>query len=281
MALNPGIPRGFLGGAPSNLTKGRGMMAAPAAPNPFHPAAPLLQGMHQVAATPVAPNSATGTAHSGTQPGTGSVSGGDGPPLDSTYFAAIAANNAKLNSQVNALNLQQGSDQTNYQNTLGNLAYQQPRSQLSLMQAANHNGSLYSSVEGQNQGNLVTQYANQRTNATNSYNTAAAKIAAAIAQDRSDATQYQQDQAAASGARAVAASAKDPTLGNSAPGAHNASNSPGAQQLTSEQQNSLVAQSQNQAAAQRSAALAAALRSKARAPKAAPKALAKGTIISG
>lgn len=252
-------------------------------PNPFHPQAPLLQGMHQVAATPVAPNSVQGG--SATTPSTGNVSGGDsGPPLDSTYFNNIATNNAKLQHTIDTLGLQQQQAQTNLQNTLGNLDYQQPRDQLRLMQNANRNGALYSSVYGQNQGDLVRQYANQRTNAQTSFDQLAQRIANEIGIDKENTGIDNHNEYTNAIGRAAAAAAKDPSLGNSEPGAHDQSNSPGPQKLTPAQQNSLrVSASTNDAAVRRSQAMAQALRSKARthATKPAPRPLPRGSIISG
>lgn len=79
-------------------------------------------------------------------------------PLDSTYYQQVAANQFKLNNQINSLGAQSQNDTTALQNALAQLAYQQPRDSLKLEQAANNRGALYSSPYTQDLGNLNNTY---------------------------------------------------------------------------------------------------------------------------
>jgi hypothetical protein len=80
---------------------------------------------------------------------------------DPQYLAQTAENSFKVNQQIGNLQQTLGFDETNLQAALAKLAYQQPRDQLSTEQRANQRGSLYSSVYGQQQGNLAHQYAGE------------------------------------------------------------------------------------------------------------------------
>jgi hypothetical protein len=90
-------------------------------------------------------------------------------PLDSTYFANVANNNFQVGNKVNALNAQSGYAQTDLQNALAQLAYQEPRDQLKAEEAANMRGGLYSTAYNQQLGDLTHNYQSKQTDLTNAY----------------------------------------------------------------------------------------------------------------
>lgn len=143
--------------------------------------------------------------------------GGSAPqqpsPLDATYYANVAANLAKVNSQVDALGLQQNQDQTALQSTLAQLAYQQPRAELALEQRANAAGNLFSSNYGQNLGNLDYGYLGKQGAAQSNFAGQSDTIAGKIAALQQGVPLYDDQQYAAAAARAAAAAAADKALG--------------------------------------------------------------------
>ena len=83
--------------------------------------------------------------------------------LDDTYFGNVAQNQFNVNQKQLALGQQSAASTQALNTALNQLAYQQPRDQLALEQAANRRGALYSTVYGQQSGDLGLKYATQRT----------------------------------------------------------------------------------------------------------------------
>lgn len=157
-----------------------------------------------VSSTP--PKPATSPAAPGAQPSTGD-------PRDATYYQNVAANQFKVNNEINALNLQGQQANTALQAQLAALDYQQPRSQLALEQRANAAGSLYSSAEGQRQGDLVHQFATQRGSDQTAYDNLASKIAGQISGLEQGVPIYNSGQYLAAAIRAAQAAANNPATG--------------------------------------------------------------------
>ena len=134
-------------------------------------------------------------------------------PLDSTYFANTAANQFGVNNKINALNLQNSTNSTALQSALAQLAYQQPRAELQLEQKANAGGGLYSSVYGQNLGNLNYQFMGRQGAAIDSFAAKASQIASQIAALRGSEPLYNAQQYALAAQRASLAAQKNPASG--------------------------------------------------------------------
>lgn len=150
------------------------------------------------------------------------VGGGPGPSpsdLDSTYYQNV--NNYLFNTgnKINADQLKSAADQTALQSALGQLAYAQPRAELALEQKANQTGGLFSSVYGQNLGNLNQKYLTEQNADTTKYNGDIQSLANAIAALQGGIPAYESDQAAASAQRAATAAQKNPSLGGTVPAA--------------------------------------------------------------
>lgn len=162
-------------------------------------------------AAPGAAGQAAGTS------GTQTPASSSGTPLDATALSNIAENQFKANNSINSLNAQSGSDTTALQTALAQLAYQQPRDQLSLEQGANRNGALYSSVYNQNLGNLNHSYLTRQNAATDTNAQQQASIASQIQAILGGEPLYNQGQAAASGQRAITAAQNNPATGQTTP----------------------------------------------------------------
>ena len=164
---------------------------------------------------------ATTPTSSAAQPGSGGGSGSAqtdqwGNPLDSTALNNIALHGASTGESITGLQQQEAYDNTALQAALGQLAYQQPRDQLRMMQQANARGGLYSSVEGQNQGNLVHSYAARANGLTASNAERIAALNEKIAGLRSGENTYDFEQGLASAGRLSTQAANNPPA--SAPG---------------------------------------------------------------
>jgi hypothetical protein len=133
--------------------------------------------------------------------------------LDSTYYNNIAENQLKTGNSINSLNAQSQNYGTALQNTLAQLAYQQPRDQLATEEAANRRGALYSSVEGQQQGDLLNKYQTRQSNATQANAQHQAAIGSQIAALQQGVPLYEAGQYDASIARAVKAALANPATG--------------------------------------------------------------------
>ena len=146
--------------------------------------------------------------------GKGGKGGGGGPsPLDAEYYQNVANYLFRTNNSIANANQAIGLDRTALQAALGQLGYQQPRSDLALEQQANQNGALYSSAYGQNLANLNYQYAGREAGLTNSANDKIAQLAQQIAQLRGGIPLYENAQAYLAAQRAAAAAAKNPAAG--------------------------------------------------------------------
>lgn len=139
-----------------------------------------------------------------------------GPTFDSTALANIAANQFRVNNQLNALNQTSAMDQTALQQALAALSYQQPRDSLALEEAANRRGALFSSVYGQQLGDLTHKYSTREMQAKQATANKLAAIASQIAALRGGVSIYNEGQAAAAAQRAAQAAAKDPASGEAA-----------------------------------------------------------------
>ena len=157
--------------------------------------------------TPVAPQQATPPKASATSTAAPSS------PLDSTYYENLAANQLKVNNSINSLNATSQNDNTNLQSALAQLAYQQPRDQLATEEAANRRGALYSSVEGQQQGDLLNKYQTKRSTDTTANAQRQAAIASQIQGLQSGEKLYETGQYDAAVARAVKAALSNPATG--------------------------------------------------------------------
>jgi peptidoglycan hydrolase CwlO-like protein len=93
------------------------------------------------------------------------------------------------------------------------LAYQRPRDQLNLEEAANRRGALYSSVEGQQQGNLLNTYQTKQSAATQANAQKQAAIAAQIQALQSGEKLFETGQYDAAVGRASKAAAANPATG--------------------------------------------------------------------
>ena len=222
-----GLPTGGAGLQPSfNMGSGFKVPKPPRLPAPPRGGTP-----HQFRGGPVRlrnPNVLHQTTTGGGTPAPGSPPAGGGTPtptpgggggtqtpspLDATYYQNVADNLFKVNSQVNALNLQGSQDTTALQSALAQLAYQQPRSQLALEQGANRNGSLYSSVYDQNLGNLNYQFAGKQGAAENTYGSQMANLASQIAAAQAGIPIYNEGQYQDAVQRQAALDAADKSLG--------------------------------------------------------------------
>jgi len=169
----------------------------------------------------------TGATLSGLHPGTppqkppttvppkasGTTTAPPASPLDSTYYQNIAANQFKVNNQINSLTAQGQNANTSLQSALAQLAYQQPRDQLKAEQAMNARGGLYSSVEGQNQGNIVNQYQTRQSGLTQANAQKQAAISSEIKGLQEGEPIYDAGQYDAAVARAVKAALANPATG--------------------------------------------------------------------
>jgi hypothetical protein len=133
--------------------------------------------------------------------------------LDSTYYNNLAENQLKVNNSLNSLSSASQNNNTALQNALGQLAYQQPRDQLNLEEAANRRGALYSSVEGQQQGDLLNKYQTKQSGLTAANGQKQAAIAAQIQALQSGEKLYETGQYDAAVARAVKAALANPATG--------------------------------------------------------------------
>ena len=139
-----------------------------------------------------------------------------GSALDSTYYANVAANQGKINSQIAGLNQQQGFDQTALQGQLAQLQHQEPLDQLKVEQGANSRGALYSTPYAQQQGQLQYSYLGRQGAAQDNYARAAAAIASKIAGLNAGEPLYEAQQAADATTRAANLAAKNPGVGEPA-----------------------------------------------------------------
>jgi hypothetical protein len=162
-------------------------------------------------AAPMTPGQTPGTsATTAPQP---SPTASQPSPLDSSYYANVASNQAKIDSQLNALNLQSSQGQTALQAALGNLTYQQPRDQLSLMQNANRGGSLYSTVYQGNLGNLNRTYLQRQTGLQQTYEQQQAARNAQAQSLLAGIPLFNDQEAAASAQRLIAQAQANPATG--------------------------------------------------------------------
>ena len=143
--------------------------------------------------------------------------GAGGSPLDSTYYGNVNDYLFKTNNQIAADRAKIGTADTALQTALGNLAYQQPRDALKLEQGANAHGGLFSSVYGQDQGNLQHTYAGKRFAAQSSHDNTVNGLTTAISQLQQSIPLYDSGQYAAAVQRAAAAAEKNPALGETVP----------------------------------------------------------------
>lgn len=177
---------------------------------PFKPAGnqygkPIPQNWHPGTTTPP-----------GAAPGQPASSGG--PYVDSTALGNIGQNTYDVNQRIGGIQLRDAQAGVALQQALAKLAYQQPRDALSLEQGANRGGSLYSSVYGQNQGDLQTRYANANTSAQTGYSNQMQGDAAQITGLQGGIPIYNAGQYAAAAQRGSVAAQKDPSTGEPLPG---------------------------------------------------------------
>ena len=195
------------------VPKSSGAYLAPTPPKPVinpggvrKPAAPKAPPKPKVPAAPKVP--ALGAAAPVATP--------PPPPLDATYYSNTNANEFGVNNKITGLGQQSAASTQALQTALGNLAYQQPRQQLSLEQGANRRGALFSSVYDQQAGDLATQFANQRTQATNADTQRQQSVSQQLGALQAGIPIYNQQQALASALRQIAAVAKNPATGQPA-----------------------------------------------------------------
>jgi hypothetical protein len=153
---------------------------------------------------------ATQTVATQQQQPAGGKGNGLGSPLDSTYFSNVAANLFKANQAINGLNLSTRLAGTSLQNTLGQIAYAQPRAQLAAEQKFNANGGLFSSVENQAEGDLANKFLQARSAAENKFTSLRDMNALKIGQLRAGIPIYNNEQALAAGQRATKLAASSP-----------------------------------------------------------------------
>lgn len=199
-----------------------------AAPRPARPAVPApgasltglrapgqgsgFMGLTAAARPRVSPTQSAAPTTTAT-PTSGGTSTGPSSPLDATYYANLAANQLKVGNQINGLTAQSQNANTALQAALGQLAYQQPRDQLRVEEAANNRGALYSSVEAQQQGNLLNQYQTKQSGLTSGNAEKQAAIAAQIAALQQGQPLYADQQYDDAVARAIKAAASNPATG--------------------------------------------------------------------
>jgi hypothetical protein len=185
-----------------------------AAGKPTFANSPQLKGATMSSAPPAA-----GSKAAGQKPGTSATTTGDqgpvGPPLDATAVNNIATNRFRVNNEVNSANQNIGNLRTGLQAALGQLAYQQPRDQLSEEQAANRSGSLYSTAYDQRLGDLTNNYKTRADTATTNEGQQEGALAAQIQALLGGVPLYNQGQANESVQRAIAAAAANPATGQS------------------------------------------------------------------
>jgi hypothetical protein len=133
--------------------------------------------------------------------------------LDSTYFGNLAANQFRVNNQVNTLTATGQNDTTALQSALAQLAYQQPRDQLKLEEGANARGALYSSGYDQSLGDLNNTYLTKQTAATTSNAQKQAGIASQIAGLQGGIPIFNNQQYDLAVGRATKAAAANPATG--------------------------------------------------------------------
>jgi len=140
-------------------------------------------------------------------------------PLDSTYFGNVAANEFKVNNEVNALNQQGAYARNDLQTALQKLAYQQPRDALKLEQGANSRGALYSTGYNQQLGDLENKYGNQQETLNQNYTRAEAAREAKIEGLQGSIPLYQVQQYNDAVGRAALLAQNDKALGEPIPAA--------------------------------------------------------------
>lgn len=155
-----------------------------------------------------------GGALGATGPG-GAAAQPPSPFYDATALANIAQNMFNTNQKIAGLNAQISNAGINYQNQVGQLNYQQPRDQLAMMQGANSRGGLFSSVENQNQGNLVNKYDTARSADLQNFGNTWGSDLAQIADLQGGIRLYNQGQSANAVNRYVAMFGKFPGAGES------------------------------------------------------------------
>lgn len=206
---------------PPKLAPGVGMAGSallkPQTPKPVKlspgvSAAGSALGVPNLAGKLAGGSSSAGQAAGGTQT-PAPTAGAGGSPLDSTYYQNIADYLFKTQNSINADQAKQTADSTALQGALGQLNYQQPRDQLSLEQKANAGGGLFSSVYGQNLGNLNQKYLTAQNNDTTKYGGDIQSLAATIAGLQGSIPLYNAGQAEASATRAASAAEKNTSLG--------------------------------------------------------------------
>jgi hypothetical protein len=125
----------------------------------------------------------------------------------------LAENQLKVNNSLNSLSSASQNNNTALQSALGQLAYQRPRDQLNLEEAANRRGALYSSVEGQQQGDLLNKYQTKQSGLTAANAQKQAAIAAQIQALQSGEKLYETGQYDAAVQRAIKAALANPATG--------------------------------------------------------------------
>lgn len=196
----------------------RGLIYSGKGYNGLKPPAPTIQSGSWAPVAPPAPPrlaSRPGPEAPGQTPGT-SATTTSGPQLDSTALGNIASNQFKVNNQINGLNQSSSNIGTNLQAALGQLAYQQPRQQLSLEQGANRQGSLYSTAYNQRLGDLNQNFLTRQNTATTNAGQRQSAIASQIQALLGGVPLYNKGQADASVQRAIAAALANPATGQPA-----------------------------------------------------------------
>ena len=226
--MAPIIPGGALLGASKALTPpkpptiaaaGTGLLKGITPPKP--PKVTLAAGLSQAGSALTNPSLTSGLSANAAATGAGNAPSPatttGGTDLDSTYYNNIANYLFKTNNSINADQAAQTNDQVALQGALGQLAYAQPRDQLALEQKANAGGGLFSSVYGQNLGNLNQKFLTEQNADTTKYNGDIQALAAKIAALQGSIPLYNSSEAEASATRAAALAAKNPAAGEPAP----------------------------------------------------------------
>ena len=151
------------------------------------------------------------------QPAAQSVTAPPAPsPLDSTYFANIAANQFKVNNQINALNQASAYGRTDLANNIEQLQQKEPLDQLAAQVAANRRGALFSTVLGQQLGQIDKGYLTREAGLQDAFTRQEAARQSQIQGLEGGLPLFEAAQAAAAAERASALAQKNPATGESA-----------------------------------------------------------------
>jgi hypothetical protein len=138
-------------------------------------------------------------------------------PWDATAASNSASHLFDVNSKVAGLQQQEGYNNTALQAALGSLAYAEPRAELAAGENANRRGALFSSVYGQQLGDLINQYQGKQQGLTAQNTEKNAALDSQIAALLGGVPLYDAQQSADAGVRLSQQAANNPSVPTSTP----------------------------------------------------------------